>query len=263
MKNIFITGSTNNQGTPNYKLQQELKQILDACMQRNDHIIIGDRVGVEAMAQGYLNVKHYPNVTVVHMNKQPRNLTNPDWNQEHIFTPELAPDGSRMFERVEVKGRKGENYYRNEYAELAFFRRNKMIIDKADATFIAWNGQGNDLAIHTVRESLVAGKPVGLTIQGEPYVKFRNLDELQAFAQSMGGEQTPQQQPVEPTAAQAPVEQPYVQSAEQAYVQQDVVDVPHGYAQDESVYQDYVAQGYGDPLTGLDEYAQENHLQYL
>ena len=138
-----------------------------------------------------------------------------------------------------------------------------MIIDKADATFIAWNGQGNDLAIHTVRESLVAGKPVGLTIQGEPYVKFRNLDELQAFAQSMGGEQTPQQQPVEPTAAQAPVEQPYVQSAEQAYVQQDAVDVPHGYAQDESVYQDYVAQGYGDPLTGLDEFAQGNHPQYL
>ena len=114
MKNIFITGSTNNQGTPNYKLQQELKQILDACMQRNDHIIIGDRVGVEAMAQGYLNGKHYPNVTVVHLNKQPRILTNPDWNKEHIFTPELAPDGSRMFERVEVKGRKGENYYRNE-----------------------------------------------------------------------------------------------------------------------------------------------------
>ena len=99
MKNIFITGSTNNQGTPNYKLQQELKQILDSCMQRNDHIIIGDRMGVEAMAQGYLNGKHYPNVTVVHLNKQPRILTNPDWNKEHIFTPELAPDGSRMFER--------------------------------------------------------------------------------------------------------------------------------------------------------------------
>ena len=263
MKHIFITGSTNNQGTPNYKLQQELKQILDACMQRNDHIIIGDRVGVEAMAQGYLNGKHYPNVTVVHLNKQPRIFTNPDWNKEHIFTPEVAPDGSRMFERVEVKGRKGENHYRNEYAELAFFRRNKMIIGKADATFIAWNGQGNDLAIHTVRESLVAGKPVGLTIQGEPYVKFRNLDELQAFAQAMGGEQTPQQQPVEPTVAQAPVEQPYVQSVDQAYVQQDVVDLPHGYVQDESVYQDYTAQGYGDPLTDLDEFAQESQPPQL
>lgn len=267
MKHIFITGSTNNQGTPNYKLQQELKQILDACMQRNDHIIIGDRVGVEAMAQGYLNGKRYPNVTVVHLNKQPRILTNPDWNKEHIFTPELAPDGSRMFERVEVQGRKGENYYRNEYAELAFFRRNKMIIDKADATFIAWNGQGNDLAIHTVRESLVAGKPVGLTIQGEPYVKFRNLDELQAFAQAMGSEPSPQQQtvqqPVESTVAQAPVEQPYVQSTEQAYVQQDVVDLPHGYVQDESVYQDYVAQGVGDPLTDLDEFAQESQPPQL
>ena len=263
MKNIFITGSTNNQGTPNYKLQQELKQILDACMQRNDHIIIGDRVGVEAMAQGYLNGKHYPNVTVVHLNKQPRILTNPDWNKEHIFTPELAPDGSRMFERVEVKGRKGENYYRNEYAELAFFRRNKMIIDKADATFIAWNGQGNDLAIHTVRESLVAGKPVGLTIQGEPYVKFRNLDELQAFAQSIGGEQTPQQQPAAPAPVEQPVEPAPVRQSEQTVVQQDVADVPHGYAQDEVVYQDYVAQGYGDPLTGLDEYAQETHPQYL
>ena len=85
-------------------------------------------------------------------------------------------------------------------------------------------------------------------------MKFRNLDELQTFAQSMGGEQTPQQQPVE---------QPYVQSAEQAYVQQAVVDVPHGYAQDESVYQDYMAQGYGNPLTDLDEFAQENQPPQL
>lgn len=251
MKNIFITGSTNNQGTPNYKLQKELWHILDACMQRNDHIIIGDRVGVEAMAQGYLNGKHYPNVTVVHLNKQPRILTNPDWNKEHIFTPELAPDGSRMFERVEVKGRKGENYYRNEYAELAFFRRNKMIIDKADATFIAWNGQGNDLAIHTVRESLVASKPVGLTIQGEPYVKFRNVEELQSFAQSMSG-QASQQPAHQSSLAQGPTPpEPEPVSV------QSVHDIPCGFGQQEH------APEYGNPLVGLDEFAQESQPPHL
>ena len=94
-------------------------------------------------------------------------------------------------------------------------------------------------------------------------MKFRNLDELQAFAQSMGGEQTPQQQQAAPAPVEQPVEPAPVQQVEQSVVQQDIVDVPHGYAQDESVYQDYVAQGYGDPLTGLDEYAQENSPQYL
>ena len=179
MATIFITGSTDMTGANQRQYQNQLKQVLDNCIARGDTVITGDQPGVESITQAYLNSKRYGDVQIRHLNKNPRKLANPEWVCERQYTPPVAPNGNPMHHLREGYHRRYGypiKYY--EFTDEGFTYRDSKIIDRSNGVCIFWNGDPNDRVMNTLNYALHTGVPVGLSIKGDGFHKYKSIEDL-------------------------------------------------------------------------------------
>lgn len=87
MNNIFISGTAGFGTKAITSLPQSVTQYLDACIDQNYQILIGDCIGIDSLVQEYINKRGYNNIIVYCSGSNCRNIANPNWRVKHVNVP--------------------------------------------------------------------------------------------------------------------------------------------------------------------------------
>ncbi|TWO13783.1 hypothetical protein [Campylobacter lanienae] len=115
-KKIFISGSISIKQLPN-----KAKETLDEIIRKEFEILVGDARGVDSLVQDYCNKKKYYNVTIHHIDDNPRYLANSKFKKE--------------------KSNYLESEDKTKVAKL--MRKDIKMTKKCDYSFVIWDGKSN------------------------------------------------------------------------------------------------------------------------
>lgn len=114
-KKIFISGSISIKQLPN-----RVKETLDEIIHKEFEILVGDAWGVDRLVQDYCNKKKYYNVTIHHIDDNPRYLANPKFKKEK------------------------SNYLDEDKTKVAkLMRKDIKMTKKCDYSFVIWDGKSD------------------------------------------------------------------------------------------------------------------------
>lgn len=103
---VFISGSskTETRDSPYYRedLPDEVKRVLDKCMDEKVKVIIGDAPGIDRQVQRYLNDAGYKKVHVYGPGKKVRYSANSKWKKHPIDDPDHEPGSKEWLAKKDI-----------------------------------------------------------------------------------------------------------------------------------------------------------------
>lgn len=107
-KSVFVSGSSKMQDAEsNYyrkELPKPISDKLDAYMDSDIKVLVGDAPGIDRQVQDYLNSKGYDNVRVYGPGSdRPRYLANSKWETKLVDAPEYEPGSKEWLAAKDVR----------------------------------------------------------------------------------------------------------------------------------------------------------------
>lgn len=147
---VFISGSISIKSIPSL-----VKESINAMIEKNLIIFVGDAPGIDTLVQDYCNSKNYSNVVVYSITSSPRYIANQSFGFKHIFVDQEV---KKMRERQKHKDR--------------------AMTDDSDYSLVVWDGCSEGSYANILR-SLEQNKPVKVYYSDvENYIEAEKVSKL-------------------------------------------------------------------------------------